>query len=140
MIILVIINTLIFLMVSLLHVYWAFGGRWGADAAHPTNSSGERIINPGMGITLMVASGLMLFALITLGNLGIFDSIISKNYIVYGTCLIAFIFLLRSIGEFHYLGFFKRIKDTDFGRLDSKIYSPLCLFIGLISLMIVLMN
>jgi len=37
---------------------------------------------------------------------------------------------LRAIGEFKYLGFFKKIKNTEFAIADSKLFSPLSLAIG----------
>jgi hypothetical protein len=40
--------------------------------------------------------------------------------------LIAAVFALRAIGDFRYIGFFKRIRDTRFARLDTLAYSPLC--------------
>jgi hypothetical protein len=33
---------------------------------------------------------------------------------------------LRAIGDFRYVGFFKRIRDSKFARLDTLAYSPLC--------------
>jgi hypothetical protein len=40
--------------------------------------------------------------------------------------LIAAVFALRAIGDFRYVGFFKRIRDSKFARLDTLAYSPLC--------------
>ncbi len=50
--------------------------------------------------------------------------------------LIASIFIIRAIGEFNYVGFFKKIKYTQFGRNDTKYYSPLCLIIGILTIII----
>ena len=44
-----------------------------------------------------------------------------------GTSLIATAFTLRAVGEFKYVGFFKRIRGTQFARMDTRFYSPLCL-------------
>lgn len=38
--------------------------------------------------------------------------------------------LLRSIGEFRALGFFKRVRSTPFARMDTWVYSPLCLLLS----------
>lgn len=138
--ILILTNTLILVLISLLHVYWAYGGKWGADAAHPTTRDGEYVINPGKRATLIVAFGLAVFALITLGNFGWFDGVINRKYIDSGTWLITVIFLLRAVGEFNYVGFFKKTTQTVFARNDTKFYSPLCVLIGMISLMIAILN
>ena len=48
-----------------------------------------------------------------------------------GTAVLAAVFTVRAIGDRKYVGFFKQVRDTEFARLDSRIYSPLCLLLGL---------
>ena len=50
--------------------------------------------------------------------------------------MIPAIFLLRAIGDFNDVGFFKKRRQTYFGKLDSRVYSPLCLGMGLMGLMV----
>ena len=38
--------------------------------------------------------------------------------------------LARAIGEFRYVGFFKRVRSSRFAELDSLVYSPLCLMLS----------
>ena len=38
--------------------------------------------------------------------------------------------LARAIGEFKYVGFFKRVRGSRFAQLDSLLYSPLCLLLA----------
>ena len=45
------------------------------------------------------------------------------------------LFFLRAIGEFRYVGFFKRVRDTAFAKADTRFYSPLCVFIAVLSLL-----
>ena len=137
---LIIINTIIFTLIAALHIYWALGGKRFLKAVLPTNTKGQSIFQPKFSATLLVAVGLVAFALITLGNLGIFDDFIPGKYINYGTYGIAAIFFLRAIGDFKFVGFTKKIKGTEFASNDSKIYSPLCLYIGLTSLAIAVLN
>ncbi|WP_317130658.1 DUF3995 domain-containing protein [Psychroserpens sp. NJDZ02] len=54
--------------------------------------------------------------------------------------MIPLIFLLIAIGEFKYIGFFKSIKKTDFGKLDTKLLSPLCLIIAIFGIVIQLVK
>jgi hypothetical protein len=49
-----------------------------------------------------------------------------------GAWLIAAVFALRAIGDFRYVGFFKRIRDSRFARLDTLAYSPLCACLALL--------
>jgi hypothetical protein len=36
----------------------------------------------------------------------------------------------RAVGEFRYVGFFKRVRGSRFARLDTNVYSPLCLLLA----------
>jgi hypothetical protein len=76
----------------------------------------------GIGLFILIKSGFILFNIpLWLDN--------------YGLWIIAGIFILRAIGEFNYVGFFKKIKQTKFGQNDAKYYSPLCLTIGILTLL-----
>lgn len=134
------INKIIFLLLSILHFYWAFGGQlWFLDVL-PSNLSGSKRVNPGMMSSLIIAFGLLFLALITLGNRGLFHKNIKAKYFRYGTLVIAIIFFLRVIGDFKFIGLFKTITQTRFAINDTRFFSPLCLFIGLISLMIFILS
>src|SRR5688500_13607497 len=86
------INTVVFLLLSALHFYWALGGTlWYADVL-PTNSKGFKRMNPGIIATLVVAFGLLLFTFITIGNLGTWGKRIKTKYFRYGVLLIAILF------------------------------------------------
>jgi Protein of unknown function (DUF3995) len=129
---------LIFLILSAIHIYWAFGGKWASEAVVPTVESNETLFKPGVFATLIVAFGLLGFGAIVFLNIAKFDtieivSIFSKKY---GLWIIAFIFLVRAIGDFKYVGFFKKLTNTKFGQLDTKLYSPLCLLITILTLLL----
>jgi len=134
------INTAIFTLLSILHFYWCFGGRHWYEDVLPTNSKGSQRLNPSATSCFIVASALLSFALITIGNSGLFDKYIKRNYLGYGSLAIATIFLIRAIGDFRFIGFFKKVRTTRFGINDTQIFSPLCLFICLLSLLIFILN
>ncbi len=134
------INSLIFLLISVLHIYWAFGGKWAMNAVIPTKIDGASTFNPGKLATLIVAFGTFLFALVMVANLGYMDHLVNRKYIGYATIAIACIFFIRAIGDFKYAGFFKRIKDTEFARNDTRMYSPLCLLLSLNAFLIVFID
>lgn len=58
----------------------------------------------------------------------------------YGYWIIPSIFILRAIGDFKYVGFFKKVRNTEFAKTDSKWFAPLCLTIGIFGILIQLMN
>lgn len=134
--ILMIVNGFIFLMLSLLHVYWALGGNLAIKYAVPASFQ-EDYFNPklkkGIAIaTLVVAFGLMKMAILNIGsywNLAALQSM-SPIRIVYIQLAVGFIFLFRAIGDFGVAGFFKKETSGLFAKYDSKLFSPLCLFLA----------
>jgi hypothetical protein len=133
------INTLLFFGIALLHIYWAMGGRRWADAVLPEmGHDGKKLFVPGPIITLLVAVGLLLMAFFSLAAAPFFAGIVPTKWVVYGNAAIAAIFALRAMGDFRYAGFFKKIKHTPFAKNDSRYYSPLCVLIALLALVIVL--
>ncbi len=136
---LALINALIFTLLGGLHFYWMLGGKWGLDQVLPTRlGGGERRLNPGPVACIVVALGLLGFALYNVG-LGLGFSLgLPFGAEKWGIWVLAGIFLLRAVGDFRYVGFFKKIKDTPFGKMDTRWYAPLCLYLGVSSLWIAL--
>ena len=119
------------LILSLLHFYWFFGGTRGINNTLPEND-GKKLFIPSKMATFIVAFGLLFLSLFSfqLYKANVFIDFEPLTYLILAY-FFAFIFLLRAIGDFKYLGFFKRIKGSPFGEYDSKYYSPLCLVICL---------
>ena len=46
------------------------------------------------------------------------------------------VFLARAIGDFRLVGFFKRVQGSRFARLDTLVYAPLCLILGIAALFV----
>ncbi len=112
---------------GLVHVYWALGGSVWIDKAIP-RIDGQATITPGMVITLLVAIALFSFAgviyLLQFNNL---TTWVYGEYIVYLGWVLAGVFMLRAIGDFKVVGFFKKVTDSAFAKYDTFYYSPLCL-------------
>lgn len=133
-IVLGIIESFILIILSGIHFNWAFGGKWGFEKTLPTNVNGKKVLNPKRIDSAIVGLGLLIFAIYYLLKVGLISLEIPNWILYYGGWFIAAIFIARAIGEFKYIGFFKKIKNTDFAKLDSKYFSPLCLIIGLIGI------
>jgi hypothetical protein len=127
---------LIFLFISAIHFYWAFGGTWGSDSVLPTKENNIKVLNPSVLSTIIVAFGLLGFGLFILIKSSILEFNLPNWLNQYGLWIIASIFILRAIGDFNYVGFFKKIKQTKFGKNDTKYFSPLCLLIGILTLIL----
>jgi hypothetical protein len=135
-----IILFLIFLFLSSIHFYWGLGGRWGSEGVIPVKDNNVKVMMPGPLPTFIVALGLLGFGLFILTKSGLINLILPLWLEKYGLWIIAGIFILRAIGEFKYVGFFKKTKQTKFGQNDTKYYSPLCLLIGALTIFIELNN
>ena len=140
MMILAIILFVIFFILGLIHLNWALGSKQGIDKTIPTKENGEKLFTPRKIDSTAVGLGLIVFGLFYLIVSGLISFELPVWLIKYGAWIIPGIFILRAIGEFKYIGLFKRIKQTEFGKLDTKLYSPLCLLIGTIGLVIILMR
>jgi hypothetical protein len=130
----------VFTSLALIHFYWLFGGKWGLKEAIPTKEDGTPNIKPPKIATLIVGCGLALLGIFYLIKASILTVYVPNWVIGYGSWIIPSIFILRAIGEFKYVGLFKKIKDTTFGKADTKIFVPLCLTIGIIGLIIQFLN
>ena len=118
------------MILSALHVYWAAGGRIGAAAALPERN-GAPLFQPGPASTLVVA-GLLAFAgLLVLAHAGRGPATALPGWMVaLGAPVAAVVLLARAIGDFRFVGFFKRVRDTRFARLDTRLFSPVALLLG----------
>lgn len=117
-------------LLSAMHLYWAAGGRAGAVASLPERN-GAPVFQPGVASTLAVAGLLAFAATLVLAHAGRWPAPALPGWMVtLGVPVAAVVLLARSIGDFRYVGFFKRVRDTRFARLDTRIYSPIALLLG----------
>ncbi len=130
MIFLVTLNTTIFILIAVLHLYWAAGGKNFSGSVLPVTENDVPTFVPGAAVTFAVATGLFFFAFITVAATDIFNAWLNTAFAFYGNCVITLIFVVRVIGDFKYVGFFKKISRTKFAANDTKFYSPLCLLIA----------
>ena len=131
-----ILLSIILIGLGLIHFNWVIGGKFGFSESLPTKESGERVLNPKKIDSAIVGIGLTIFGIFYILKSGLMEYNIPAWIMKYGSWIIPIIFLLRAIGEFRYVGFFKSIKKTEFGKLDTKLFSPLCLAIGILGIII----
>ncbi|QWG50808.1 DUF3995 domain-containing protein [Bacillus mycoides] len=130
MLIITYISVCILFLVSFLHVYWAFRGKWATNSVIPTKA-GEKAFTPGTGMTLFIALLLSMAAMILLQQANIVHSALPNVFVQMGSWVCMVVFFIRVIGDFHCFGIFKRKKDTQFARMDTVLYVPLCAFLSL---------
>ena len=134
--ILSILLSVIFIALAIIHFNWVFGGAFGFDASLPTNANGKRVLNPSKTDSAIVGLGLTVFACFYIYKLGFINYQLPNWILIFGSWIIPAIFLLRAIGDFKYIGFSKRIHGTKFSKLDTTFFSPLCLIISVIGIVI----
>ncbi len=127
-------NAILFALLGGLHVYWMLGGKWGLMQALPTSEDENKpLLNPGPIACLGVALGLFGVAFYSISLMIGFAQGQPTGATKWVIWAISGVFLLRAVGDFRYVGFFKKVKNTEFGKMDTKWYVPLCLYLGLSS-------
>ena len=127
---------MLFASISLLHFYWLFGGQFGLAHALPTDTAGNRVINPNKFETALVSITLLAFAIFYLIKIGFLPYNLPQVILNYGGWLLSLIFISRAIGDFKYVGFFKKITTTTFAKFDTKYFSYISLCIGVLAVLI----
>jgi hypothetical protein len=126
----------VFAGLSALHVYWAAGGRRGAGVVVPERLDGRPTFQPGPIGTLVVAALLLFSAMLVLERAAVGPGVIPARLTLWATWGLAAVLTLRAIGDFKHVGFFKRRRGTRFAALDTRVFSPLALALGLSSAVI----
>lgn len=114
-------------LVSLIHFYWAFGGLYGTQSAAP-RLRGKGDFSPPKILTFIIAC--------LIGGLSVLAVLLEatdnpmRETLSYTGYVVATVFIIRSIGDFKYVGFFKKIYNSNFAKKDTIYFSPLCLMLG----------
>jgi hypothetical protein len=125
------LSAVILLIAALWHLYWVLGGTAGMMRSIPQRDTGE----PSRPATLLVAvlisalSGFYAFE----GVRGLTSQPGQPLHAPWDALVLGLIglgFVLRAVGDFNYIGFFKRRRSTAFAHSDNLYYSPLCLVLG----------
>jgi hypothetical protein len=121
----------ILFLLSAIHIYWLLGGRVGTAAVIPSRGA-EVLFRPRNIATATVAVALALAGGFVLELGEVIQRFVFVDWLYkYGGWFLSAVFILRAIGDFRLMGFFKKEKGTLFSKWDTFLYSPLCLFIGI---------
>lgn len=125
----------VLVVLGTLHCYWAAGGRVASVATVPSHD-GRPLFTPGPIATLVVAALLYAAALTLLGRLHLWGRWLPPWTFAAATWAIVVVFVARVVGDFHWVGVFKRVTDTPFARWDTRVYVPLCALLALAALVV----
>lgn len=130
----------VFLLLALLHVHWAMGGTFASGAAVPerrvaVDGAGAAVLvkafTPSPGMTIAVAVALAAVAVLVALRIGLLGAAVSHWPLRAAIGIVAMIMIARAVGDFNLVGFFKTVTESEFARMDTWAYSPLCVVLGL---------
>lgn len=122
-----IVLIIISLSIAITHIYWGMGGR-GGEVAIPKDTKGTPLFKASPLACYVVAICFILLAAYVYTYIeGTYMPPFIKYNLKY---VVTALFVLRAIGDFKYVGFFKRVRGTNFAKWDNYLFSPLCLVIA----------
>jgi hypothetical protein len=127
-----IILTIIFFAAAGIHFWWVLGGTYGFKSSIPAHENGDMVFIPKKIESAIVGVGLSAMGFFYILKSHLLDINTPHWLLTYGGLIIPSIFILRAMGEFKYVGFFKKIRSTQFGQADTRFFSPLCLVMGIL--------
>ena len=119
----------VFLGLGVWHFYMAATPASRETGAVPS-VEGRPLFVPSPRATVGVGVVLVLFALLVAGTARVLPlgvPIFALRWLSYA---LAFGLLARAVGEFKYVGFFKRVRGSRFATMDTFVYSPLCVLLA----------
>jgi hypothetical protein len=123
------IVSLAFVALALWHFIMALWPGRPMSGAVPSES-GKPLFVPSARATLAVGLVLLLFACLVAATAGLVAIGVPQRVLSWLCFALALGLLARAVGEFNYVGFFKRVRGSRFARLDTLLYSPLCLLLA----------
>jgi hypothetical protein len=114
---------------AMLHVVWAVRNRYGGSVAIP-KVNGRPAFIPSRTSTLVVAALLLAATTVALAQGHVLADFLPEALVRWAAMAAGTVFLLRALGEFRLVGFFKRVRDSDFARWDTWCFSPLSALMG----------
>ena len=117
-------------MLALWHFHMALSHSVGAGGAVPS-VEGRPLFVPSVKATVAVGLVLLLFACVVAATGGLFHVGVPSRFLTWSSFALALGLLARAIGDFRYVGLFKRVRGSRFAKLDTLVYSPLCLLLAI---------
>lgn len=118
-----------FAALGLWHFYMAAFGTGGNGGAVPSKD-GKPLFVPSTRSTVAVGVVLVLFALLVAATGGLLSIGLPARLLSWLCYALALGLFARAVGDFKYVGFFKKVRDSRFATMDTMLYSPLCLLLS----------
>ncbi|MDX2471737.1 MAG: DUF3995 domain-containing protein [SAR324 cluster bacterium] len=115
----------IFVIVGLVHFYWAVGGKKFVSSTIP-EKNGKPLFQPTFTITAIMGLAFFAFAVGVLAFGGLVAVPLEPRVIRFCVLVMLALFFGRMIGDFQYIGLFKKVKGSRFSHNDDLYFIPFC--------------
>ena len=122
----------IFVIIVIIHFYWAFGGKKFLTSTIP-EKNGKPLFLPTFTITAAVGLAFFAFAVGVLAFGGLVALPVEYRVIRFSVLVMLALFFGRMIGDFQYIGLFKKVKGSRFSHNDDLYFIPFC---GVLAIML----
>lgn len=122
--------TLILIFISGFHFYWAFGGKYAYTAVIPEKFQVDSI-DRAKEIKTVIATLIVAFGMLFLALCIVLFYASPRVWVAVILRIFAVIFLVRAIGDFNMLGIFKKKSNSKFAYYDTRMFIPICVFLGI---------
>ena len=119
-----------FIALALWHFHMAFSTATGESAAVPS-VDGKPLFKPSRISTIAVGVALVMFALLVACTARWFAPGLPPALPAWASYALALGLFARALGDFKYVGFFKSVRGSRFAKMDTRLYSPLCLLLSM---------
>lgn len=120
---------LVLCALAALHARWAVRNRFESTFVIP-KVHGQYVFIPSRTATSLVALALFVAALVALAQGQVIALDVPPLLVLIAAYGAGVVFMLRAIGDFWLVGFFKSVRDTAFARWDTRLFSPLSALMG----------
>jgi hypothetical protein len=120
-----------YLAISLLHVFWAMGGRFGAAAAIPSRD-GRLVFQPGRAATLCVGVMIAGCSAMLCAWTGVLPLRLPHVALRGAVGFLGLVMFARAVGDFRYVGLFRAVRESAFARMDRWVYTPFSIAAGVL--------
>ena len=118
--ILALVVSLAFVALALWHFRMALSPAGGMSGAVPSKS-GQTPVRSFHQSHACCRIALLVFALLVAATAGLVEIGVPVRMLSWSSYALALGLLARAVGEFKYIGFFKRVRGTRFARLDTLL-------------------
>lgn len=119
-----------FVTLALWHFFMAVFPTATATSGAVPSIDGRALFAPSAKATVAVGIVLLIFACLVAATGKLVDIGVSSRVLTWASFALALGLLARAIGDFRYVGFFKRIRGSRFATLDFYVFSPICLLLA----------